>query len=75
MTKPLFEFCFRQIGGTWRDVSYPEQKILADVLREYEIIMDDRTQFARIYDYTRELCFWYRAFDEGKITLTIWRIG
>lgn len=74
MTKPLLQFCFHEIGGVWRDITYPEQKILADVLEEYEIIIDDRTQFARLYDYRRELCIWYRAYSCGKITITIWRI-
>lgn len=70
MVKPLQELIFREIGGIWQDA---EGNILADILASYEIIVDDRTQFARLYDYERMICFFYRA-DARKVTLTLWRI-
>lgn len=71
--KPLQEYIFREIGGMWRDSAYPEQRVLADVLKDYDIIVDDRCHFARLYDYDRMICFYYRA-SAGKVTLTLWRI-
>lgn len=74
MTKPIIEYQFRLIEGVWRDVLGKDERVLADVLAEYEIQMDDRTQFARLYDYRRELGFYYRAFNYAKIILLIFRI-
>lgn len=71
MTKPIREYIFRPMPEIWTDAS--TGKVLADVLQEYEIIVDDRTQFSRIYDYERMICFWYRA-AANKITLTLWKI-
>lgn len=71
MVKPLQELVFHHIMGMWQT---PTGNILADVLAEYDIIVDDRTQFARIYDYERGILFYYRA-SAGKVTLTLWRIG
>lgn len=71
--KPLLEYIFHEIGGMWRDIAYPEQRVLADVLKDYDIIVDDRCQFARLYDYERMIYFYYRA-SAGKVTLTLWRI-
>lgn len=71
MTKPICEYIFHPAPGMWTDVSTGE--VLADVLSEYGIIVDDRTQFARLYDYERHVCFWYRAYAH-KITLTLWQI-
>lgn len=71
MVKPLQELVFHHIMGMWQT---PTGNILADVLAEYEIIVDDRTQFARLYDYARGIVFYYRA-SAGKVTLTLWRLG
>lgn len=70
MAKPLQESNFFLIDGAWRDTY---GNILADVLAKYGLLIDDRTQFARIYDYERMIIFYFRA-SAGKITLTIWRI-
>lgn len=71
MIKPLQEITFRPVDGVWMDA---EGHVLADVLALYEIVVDDRCQFARLYDYERVLVIYYRA-SAGKITLTIWRMG
>lgn len=71
MRKPIKQMIFRDIDGMWRDCSYGA--ILADVLSEYNLLIDDRTQFARIYDYERGVCFWYRA-SAGNIKLTLWAL-
>lgn len=68
------EYKFREIDGIWRDVLDKNGDILADVLKQYEIIMDDRTQFARLYDYERMMCFWYRNYACGHITLHVYRL-
>ena len=72
MTKPIREYRFREIEGIWRDIR-GDNEILADVLEQYSIIVDDRCQFARIYDYERHICFYYRV-DGGLITLILWKI-
>ena len=71
MTKPLQDISFFLMGDRWQDV---EGNVLADFLANYEMIVDDRTQFARMYDYDRNVSIWYRA-SAGKIRITIWRIG
>lgn len=68
--KPLQETNFFLIDGAWRDTY---GNILADVLAKYGLLIDDRTQFARIYDYERMIIFYFRA-SAGKITLTLWRM-
>ena len=68
--KPLQETSFFLIQGIWQDAY---GNVLADFLSKYDIIVDDRCQFARLYDYERKICFFYRA-SAGKITLTLWRI-
>lgn len=62
---------FREIGGTWTDAS--TGRVLADVLAEYEIIVDDRTEFARMRDYARNVSIFFRA-SAGKVTITIWEM-
>lgn len=71
MTKPISKMIFREIGGTWQDAS--TGRVLADVLSEYGIIVDDRCQFARLYDYSLDICIYYRA-SAGKVTIDIWSI-
>ena len=71
MTKPLQETSFFQIDGIWQDAF---GNVLADFLTRYDIIIDDRCQFARLYDYERMISIWYRAYG-GKVTITIWRIS
>lgn len=57
--------------GLWLDAY---GNVLADVLAKYEIIVDDRTQFARLYDYERMIKFEYHKYHGGKITLILNRI-
>ena len=66
MSKEKFEQVFHEVDGIWQD---PQGKVLADVLSEWEIIVDDRTQFARLYDYDRGWCIYYRVAG-GRITLS-----
>lgn len=70
MVKPLQDIAFFKMGDCWQDV---EGHILADFLSLYDIVVDDRCQFARLYDYERMICIYYRAFA-GKVQITIWRI-
>lgn len=49
-------------------------EILADFLSNRGIVIDDRAQFARLYDYDLNECIWYRAYGSQKITITIWDI-
>lgn len=73
MTKPLNECIFREIEGIWTDTK-SNGGVLADYLSSHDLIVDDKTQFARIYDYEREVCYWYRA-SAGLVRITEWRIG
>lgn len=70
MVKPLQEIVFRPVDRVWMDA---EGHILADVLAYYDIVVDDRCQFARLYDYERMILFYYRA-SALRVTLTCWRI-
>lgn len=74
MTKPIKEYVFRPIDGQWKDVA-GSGEILADVLTHFDILIDDRAQFVRLIDYERGCSFWYRAYNQAKITLTIWELG
>lgn len=71
MRKPIREYHFRIIDGMWRDIDTAE--ILADVLLEHDLLIDDRTQFARMPDYDRGVNYWFRHWG-GNITLTLWKI-
>ena len=73
MVKPLKHYVFREIGGIFRDIENREQEILADVLTEYELLIDDRMEFARIRDYAREIIIWYRAYG-NVVDITIWKM-
>lgn len=72
MTKPLKEMIFRPIDGIWRDCS--TGAVLADVLNEYDIVIDDRAEFMRLRDYDRNVSIWVRL-GSNKVTITIWEIG
>lgn len=73
MTKPIAKHIFRPIDGIWTNVSDNNGGTLADYLQERSIIVDDRTQFARIYDYAINVCYFYRA-HAGKVSIVEWRI-
>ena len=70
--KPIKELRFRIIDGVWREIT-EDAGILADVLGRWGLEFDYRIQFARVYDYERGICFYYRV-DSGLITLTLWRL-
>lgn len=70
MSNPLHYYQFRFVGGMWRDVA-GNGDVLADVLSEWEIEIDYRTQFARLKDYERGLEFLFRAWTCAKIELTV----
>lgn len=67
---PFRIFIFRLIDGIWQDVN--TGCTLAEVLGMYSISIDDRTQFARLYDYDEGWVCWYRAYSAGKITMTFY---
>lgn len=71
MVKPKMNLVFRLVDGLWQSA---EGMILAEFLAERGIVMDDRTQFARLYDYDVNECIYYRAYGSQKITITIWDI-
>lgn len=68
--KPLQEIKFFNIQGKWQDA---QGCILADFLASYDMVIDDRCQFARLYDYERMILIYYRA-SAGNVKITIWRI-
>ena len=63
---------FRPIDGIWRDCS--TGAVLADVLIEYELNVDDRAEFVRLRDYVRNVTIYYRA-TAGKISIVVWKLG
>ena len=70
MMKPLQDVSFYPIEGIWRDVY---GNVLADFLASYDLVIDDRMEFARMHDYERKITIWYRA-SAGKVRITIWRL-
>lgn len=70
--QPINEYRFRCINGVWREIT-EDAGILADVLGRWELDFDYRIQFARVKDYERGICFYYRV-DSGLIKLTLWRL-
>lgn len=70
--KPLKEIQFRPIEGIWQDVA-GDSGTLAETLERLNIIIDDKTQFARIYDYENKICIFYRA-SAMLVKITIWKI-
>lgn len=71
MVKPIKVYNFRPIEGMWMDAS--TGSVLADILAEYDIIVDDRCEFARIRDYERHIKFFYRA-TAGLVSLELWQL-
>lgn len=69
MSKPLREYIFRPVDGIWTEISGTGHT-LAEVLSQYQIIVDDRCNFARLYDYDQRIIFLYHA-SAGKATLTL----
>lgn len=72
MNKPLREYTFRPINGVWQDQT-GTGKTLAEILKLYELLIDDKCEFARFKDYQTDTEIWYRA-TALKITITIWQI-
>lgn len=72
MKKPLKEYIFRPINGKWVEVK-ENAGLLCDFLAERSLLVDDRTQFARIYDHDEGILYYYRA-GAGKVEITLWRL-
>lgn len=71
--EPLLDLTFRNLGGAWCEI-HDLNLLLSDVLSKYDILFDERTQFARLYDYDRNVVFWIRAYTMAKVTITLWPI-
>lgn len=71
MVKPKLFLVFRPVEGRWLSA---EGTLLADFLSGRGMVIDDRTQFARLYDYDECECIVYRAYGCQKITITIYTI-
>lgn len=67
--EPRREYRFRLVDGLWRDVT-GTGRVLADVLKDYDLDIDYRVEFARIKDYERGLCFIFREYG-GRIDFQI----
>lgn len=74
MSNILKEYLFRPVDNVWRNVN-GDGEVLADVLRQYDVIMDDRCQFTRLYDYDAGWCLIYRAYGAMKITMTFYSLN
>ena len=73
MTKPLKTLIFRPINGIWTETR-ENAGTLADFLAAYSLVIDDRMQFGRFYDYDAGYCIYYRA-SAGKVSIEFWGIG
>lgn len=72
MAKPIQTLIFRPINGIWTDTR-ENAGTLADFLTAYDLLIDDRMQFARFYDYDEGIEFLYRA-SAGKVEIEMWEI-
>ena len=72
MAKPLCEYIFRPIDGVWTDTK-SGAGVLADFLSERSLLVDDRTQFARIYDYDAGILYLYRA-GAAMVSVTLLKL-
>lgn len=72
MAKPIQTLIFRPINGIWTDTR-ENAGILADFLAANNLLIDDRTQFARIYDYDEGIEYLYRA-SADKVEVEMWAI-
>ena len=73
MKHPLKTLIFRPISGMWTEIGN-NAGLLSDYLAERSLLIDDRTQFARIYDYDAGVLYMYRA-TAGKVSIEEWKIG
>lgn len=71
MSKLKKLFVFRPVDGRYLDA---DGNIMADVLADYGLTIDGRTQFARLYDYDAMELYEFRAYSAYKISLTIYPI-
>lgn len=71
MSKPKLYLVFRPVEGMWRSA---DDILLADFLAGRGLVIDDRTEFARIKDYEAHEYIFYRAYGALKITITIWHL-
>lgn len=72
MAKPIQKLIFRQVNGIWTDTR-ENAGVLADFLAANNLLIDDRTQFARIYDYDERIEYIYRA-SAGMVDIEMWAI-
>lgn len=72
--EPLKQYIFRYVDGMWRDVR-DYNYLLSDFFTEYDVNFDERIEFARFYDYDRNICIWYRAYNQAKVTVDIWPVN
>ena len=61
---------FRFVEGVWRDVT-GKGETLAEVLEQYELIIDDKCQFARFRDNYFKRSIIFRAWDGGNISIDV----
>lgn len=71
MGKPKLYLVFRHVEGMWLSA---DDILLADFLAGRGLVIDDRTEFARIKDYESHEYIFYRAYGALKITITIWHL-
>lgn len=73
MNKPIKKYLFYEVEGIWVNV-LGESKTCAQVLDELNIIIDDKCNFARFYDYENNIMILYKALTPRKIEIYIWKI-
>lgn len=73
MVQPLKTYVFRPVNDAWVDVK-GDGELLADVLRCYDLVIDDKCEFARFKDLEHNLEIWYRVRGALCISIDVWEL-
>lgn len=74
MIKLIQEITFRLVDNRWINVTGDSETTLADYLRNLDIIVDDKCEFARFIDYDKNWSIWYKV-QTMQVTIEIWDIN
>lgn len=73
MVQPLKTYVFRPVDNAWVDVK-GDGELLADVLDYYDLVIDDKCEFARFRDFERNIEIWYRMRAALCISIDVWAL-
>lgn len=73
MVQPLKTYVFRPINDVWVDVK-GDGELLADILLRYDLVIDDKCEFARFKVLEYNLEIWYRVRGAMCISIDVWEL-